>query len=63
MHVFDNEGMTGKIVDCSDMHNVHVVYEDGYSSGLFCLVEGCTEDSKEHRIFKANIVPLEESAK
>lgn len=44
MKVWDEDFQAvGKIVDCKDIHNVFVEYENG-GSGLYCLKEGCIED-------------------
>ena len=42
MRVKDNEGNVGSIIDCKDIHNVYVEYDNG-GSGFHCLVEGCVE--------------------
>ena len=42
MHVQDNDGDTGIIKECKDIHNVLVEYDNG-GSGLHCLVEECIE--------------------
>lgn len=62
--VIDNEGNKGVIRDCSDLHNVHVIFEgDGMlididgeeiecgGSSLYCFIEGCEE-------FSPNVDPL-----
>lgn len=54
MIVYDSEGKKGKVHDCKDLHNVHVVFEgEGIvvswygepiecgGSGLYCLVKSC----------------------
>jgi len=38
--VSDNDGDCGVIDECSDLHNVNVIYDSG-GAGLFCLAENC----------------------
>lgn len=42
MEVYDINLNCGIVKDCSDMHNIVVVFKNG-GQGLFCMVENCAE--------------------
>lgn len=42
MVVFDIQGDKGIIDDCSDIHNVNVIYDNG-GAGLYCFEDACDE--------------------
>ncbi len=59
MTIYDSDGKKGIVRDCKDLHNIHVTFEgtgiivdvdgkptDCGGSGLYCLIDGCDENSK-----------------
>lgn len=47
MRVVDVDGYIGVVMNCDDIHNVHVEYDDG-GSGLYCLDEDCDKCSGDN---------------
>ena len=47
LEVRDREGILGKIEQCEDLHNVHVIYENEIGSGLYCFTEGCDDNCED----------------
>lgn len=55
MLVQDEDGDVGTVKECGDIHNVIVEYEGGL--GLYCLLEGCTEEVEMIVDGKIAIIP------
>lgn len=49
--VFDGKNI-GKIIDCRDLHNVHIIYntENGGWSELYCVDENCKDNELYSKI-------------
>lgn len=45
LKVMDDQGYTGIITDCDDVHNINVVYDQG-GAGLYCFNPKCHEFKK-----------------
>lgn len=41
--VYDNDGTIGKVVDCSEEHNILVEFDEG-GQGFYCLHDGCQSE-------------------
>lgn len=41
--VYDSDGTTGKVVDCSEEHNILVEFDNG-GSGFYCLSKDCESE-------------------
>ena len=41
----DEEGSIGTIIECEDLHNVFINFDDG-GSALYCFIEDCEERKK-----------------
>ena len=42
MEVEDASGNPGKVIECEDPHNVHIIFDNG-STCLYCMVDDCEE--------------------
>jgi len=43
MRVQDGDGNIGTVIECNDVHNVSVEYDNNRGGGLYCLSEKCSE--------------------
>ena len=41
--VYDSDGTIGKVVDCSEEHNILVEFDEG-GQGFYCLHDGCPKE-------------------
>jgi hypothetical protein len=41
--VYDKDGTIGKVVDCSEEHNILVEFDEG-GQGFYCLHDGCPSE-------------------
>lgn len=64
MRITDKDGKKGTVLDCSDLHNVHVILDgkgliikdkeiDCGGSGLYCFVEHCPDNLE---VYELNIL-------
>ena len=48
MRLMDCDNNIGNVLECDDLHNVHIIYENG-GSELACILKEC--DEYENQIF------------